>query len=175
MPRVTLSDIGHAYRPIVQLFPSCWYCSARQEDPALDPYALLIEHPDITLVFADLPAGERGRWYPDLHVIMLHEGLTQAERRCTLTHELVHRMRGDSHAEGVEHVRQERSCHNTVARLLIPFPSLLAAMQWGRDPQEIAEELWVDVETLHARIHALSPAESAALTDGLESTLEETA
>lgn len=132
----------------------------------LNPYDLLEEHPDITLVFTRLPGRERGRWYPDLHAIVLAERLTQAERRCTLMHELVHRMRGDNHVDDPHLLgRQERSCHETVARLLIPFDRLQAALQWGRDPQELADELWVDVETLLARIKGLSPVETARLRE----------
>lgn len=136
----------------------------RPETDLLDPYAMLDEHPDLSLVIAALPVGERGRWYPALHVIMISDRLNQAERRCTLTHELVHRMRGDVHvSDDVFHNRQEKSCHQTAARILIPFPTLLAAMQWGRDPQELAEELWVDLETLQARICALSESEGQVL------------
>lgn len=143
------------------------------EDGDINPFDLLREHPDVTLVFVDLPAGERGRWYPDLHVIMIDERLNQAERRCTLMHEIVHRMRGDSHVDGnLEHIRQERTCHETVARLLIPFSRLQAAMQWGRDPQELADELWVDTETLLARVRGLSMAESAALMETEEREAE---
>lgn len=130
----------------------------------MDPYAILAEHNDLSLCITRLPAGERGRWYPDLHVIVIDEGLTQVERRCTLMHELVHRMRGDVHINDDRYLsRQEKSCHLTVARLLIPFSRLYAAMQWGRDPHELAAELWVDVETLHARILSLSESETTRL------------
>lgn len=127
---------------------------------------MLTEHPDLTLCFTKLPEGQRGRWYPDLHTIVLDEGLTQAERRCTLLHELVHRMRGDCHVEDDREMsRQERDCHLTVARLLIPLDRLRAAMRYGRDPDELAEELWVDLETLQARILGLSKDEAAYVRD----------
>jgi Zn-dependent peptidase ImmA (M78 family) len=125
---------------------------------------MLLDHPDISLCITRLPEGERGRWYPRQHVIVLNESLTQAERRCTLMHELVHRMRGDTHVEdNVTASRQEKSCHDSAARLLISFAALRAAMQWGRDPQELADELWVDVETLEARVRGLSESESAVI------------
>jgi Zn-dependent peptidase ImmA (M78 family) len=144
-----------------------------EEGECVDPFELLAQHPDISLGFTRLPRGERGRWYPDLHVILLDERLTQAERRCTLLHELVHRMRGDSHVEDQRELsRQERDCHLTVARLLIPLDRLKAAMQWGRDPQELADELWVDVETLQARVMGLS-AEEAAFVRAVEVEDEE--
>lgn len=155
---------------------SQWLLSGEGAWQAVDPYEVLAQHPDLGMVILPLPPGERGRWYPDLHVIVIDENLTQAERRCTLMHELVHRMRGDNHVtDPTLRRRQEKNCHETVARLLIPLDALQAAMQWGRDPQELADELWVDVETLQARIYGLSPTETALLTDGLDSTLEETA
>ena len=132
----------------------------------MDPYEILEEHPDLTLVVAPLPVGERGRWYPELGVIMISERLNQAERRCTLTHELVHRMRGDEHiSDDLANHRQEKACHRAVARILIPFPTLLAALTYDRDPQELADELWVDLETLQARICSLTPVESASLRE----------
>lgn len=147
----------HVTPTVLPVLSGAW-----EERLRVDPFELLAEHPDITLCFTRLPAGERGRWYPDLHTIVLDERLTQAERRCTLLHELVHRMRGDVHVEDDrEHSRQERDCHLTVARLLIPLEQLKNAMQWGRDPQELADELWVDVETLQARVMGLSAQEAA--------------
>lgn len=132
----------------------------------MDPYEELEQHPDLTLLFHRLPDGQRGRWYAEDHVIVIDDRQTQAERRCTLMHELVHRMRGDVHVEDdALYTKQERSCHETVARLLIPFHLLHAAMQWGSDPYELAEELWVDQETLQARITGLSRAEAEALCD----------
>lgn len=134
------------------------------ETESVDPFALLLEHPDLSLCRTQLPRGERGRWYPDLHVIVIDERLTQAEQRCTLMHELVHRMRGDTHVNDDRMLsRQETACHLTVARLLIPFGALYTAMQWGRDPWELAEELNVDVETLESRVRGLDDRESARL------------
>lgn len=138
------------------------------ETDLVDPFAVLKQHPDLSLCVTRLPDGERGRWYPDLHVIVLDDRLTQAERRVTLLHELVHRMRGDTHIDDDLMLnRRERSCHHTVAQMLIPFATLRAAMSYGREPHELAEELWVDVETLQARIMGLSAVESAALLDDI--------
>lgn len=134
--------------------------------PLMDPYAILAEHPDLTLCFDRLPAGERGRFYTDLNAIVISDRLNQAERRCTLMHELVHRMRGDFHvSDDLAHHRQEKTCHQTAARTLIPFPTLLAAMQWDRDEDELCQELFVDRETLQARICGLTEHEALALRD----------
>jgi len=130
----------------------------------LDPYSFLAEHPDLSMTMAPLPDGERGRWYPDLHVILISDRLSQAERRCTLAHELVHRMRGDLHvADDLMRNRIERSCHLIAARLLIPLPDLVQAMLWSQEPAEVAEQLWVDLETLQTRVETLHPAERGYL------------
>jgi Zn-dependent peptidase ImmA (M78 family) len=132
----------------------------------MDPFALLRDFPEITLLIRRLQDGERGRWYPDEHVIVLDDRLSQAERRCVLMHELVHRTRGDVHLpDNLMTLRQEKSCHESVARALIPFASLRAALQWGRDPQELADELWVDVKTLTVRLSALTPIEASAIQE----------
>lgn len=149
--------------------PDPVFASEPAETDHMDPFAMLREHPDITLLIHRLQEGERGRWYPDAHVIVLDDRLTQAERRCVLMHELVHRSRGDVPCtDTLTGRRQEKSCHEQVARLLIPFPQLLAAMQWGRDPHELADELWVDVKTLRVRIRGLSAAESEAIVSGID-------
>ncbi len=95
--------------------------------------------------------------YPDHDAIVLDKRLTQAEARCTLTHELVHLRRGDTacHDE-IANVKQERRCEDEAARLLIPIERLGAALLWGREPEEIADELWVDLETLKARVAGLT-------------------
>jgi Zn-dependent peptidase ImmA (M78 family) len=150
--------------PTVAQFSGAPASELTDETESVDPFEILAEHNDLSLCRTRLPRGERGRWYPDLHVIVLDDRLTQAEARCTLMHELVHRMRGDVHVnDGRSHNRQEKACHMTVARLLIPFEALFTAMQWGRDPHELAEELFVDEETLRARVLGLSDRETARL------------
>lgn len=142
----------------------------------VDPYAVLLEHPDITLVREDLPRGQRGRWYPQYRVIMVDRGLTAAEERVTVTHELIHALRADEHLPDAWFAgRQEQFCHSTVARLLIPLERLAAALQWGRDEQEYADELGVDVETINARIDGLTDTERAFLQEQVGDALEDTA
>ena len=133
-------------------------------NPSMNPYAFLAEHPDLSMELAPLPPGQRGRWYPDLHVILISNQLTQAERRCTLTHELVHRMRGDLHIDDdLIRNRLERSCHQIAARLLLPLPKLAEVLVWSECPSEAAEALFVDVETLQTRLESLHPAERGFL------------
>ncbi len=125
-----------------------------------NPWRALAHRDFITLIRAHLPAGERGRLYPDHDAIVLDKRLSQAEARCTLTHELVHLRRGDGEcSDPVASGKQERRCEDEAARLLIPLDRLAAALLWGREPEEIADELWVDLDTLKARVASLTQEE----------------
>lgn len=124
--------------------------------------------------------------YPDVHVscryrlpdhlmglqqgrrIWLCSTLTQAERRCTLTHELVHRERGPVPTDPVAAAAEERAVDQIAARRLITLPSLLDGLRWTRDPHQLAEHLWVDLPTLQARIADLDPVEVAKLENRLD-------
>lgn len=99
--------------------------------------------------------------------IWLCRTLTQAERRCTLTHELVHRERGPVPRDPVAAAAEERAVDRIAARRLITLPSLIDGLRWTRDAAQLAEHLWVDVPTLRARIDGLSVAEVADMEDTL--------
>lgn len=98
--------------------------------------------------------------------IWLCRTLTQAERRCTLTHELVHRERGLV-ADPAAAAREERIVDEISARRLITLGSLLDGLRWTRDPHQLADHLWVDVPTLRARMDGLDPVEVAELENRL--------
>lgn len=93
--------------------------------------------------------------------ITLAIGLTQAERRCTLTHELIHHERGQVLEQ--YHDREEAAVERESAKRLIGLEQLGDALAWSNDMGEIADELWVDVPTLQARLTCLHPAERAYL------------
>lgn len=118
-----------------------------------------LEHVTLHLA-ADLPAGVRG--VTDGHsTIWLRDTLSQTERRCTLTHELVHlrhRHRGHQDEEVEEQVRRE------VAHLLLPDVHHLAkVLHYSHDAYEAAHELWVTADVLHTRLAHLHPAERGAV------------
>jgi hypothetical protein len=129
------------------------------------PWRRLRELAHITLHSADLPDGALG--YTDCTTtIVLTTGLTQAERRCTLDHELVHIERGP--APHWLEAREERTVNEITARRMIPFDALADAMVWSFDDHELAEELWVDVDTVRNRLAALTDEESAELNRRLD-------
>jgi hypothetical protein len=100
--------------------------------------------------------------------IWLSRGMTQAERRCTLTHELVHRERGPVPRDPAEAAREERIVDEIAARRLITVPALADGLAWTRHPRELAEHLWVDEPTLQTRMATLDPVEVAQLEHRLE-------
>lgn len=131
----------------------------------MHPWHLLRDtHPDVLVVHTDaLPDGVLGA--TDGHVIWLDRDQTQAERRCTLLHEITHIERG--HA-GCQDPRTEAAVEAETARLLIRLEALGEALAWSRWEDEVADELWVDTATLRARVASLTDAERAYLARRLE-------
>jgi hypothetical protein len=133
-----------------------------------DPYSLLAGMPHLTLEVTRLPDDEMGRWIPSRQTIVLDDRLDQAERRCTLVHEMVHHISGDILGLTPELVvMQERMCRERTARLLITITALADAMLWSEHAAEIADQLWVDEPTLWDRLEHLTPEEHAFLSERL--------
>ena len=87
--------------------------------------------------------------------------LDQVERRCTLTHELIHIER--QHIGCQPEVIEER-VRAEAARRLIPIDALAAALSWSTSPLEVAEELWVTPTVLEDRLASLSDSDAAILS-----------
>lgn len=121
------------------------------------PWRALRGLPHITLRWA--VAEERGSF--DGHTITLHPLLTQAERRSTLAHELVHLERGPAppHLAG----REELLVEEIAARRLVDLDDLADAIVWhdGHAHDDMADDLWVDRAILLARIRTLTEEERA--------------
>lgn len=101
-------------------------------------------------------------------VIVLHPDQSQVQRRCTLAHELAHIDLG--HRDGCTDA-DERAAQVLAARRLIALDALLDAFRWADHLEEIADCLWVDLDTLQCRLDTLSDHERQALVD-LYVTLE---
>ena len=124
---------------------------------------------DWTLRHDCLPAGMCGRTDFATRTITLDSRLLQAERRCTIAHEMEHVARGPVPVDPLLAAREEESIDRAVARRLIPLARLGEALAWSVSLAEAADELWVDVPTLQARLRSLCPAELAYLATRLES------
>lgn len=105
--------------------------------------------------------GKRGRCRHSTQTISLRDDLGQADRRSALLHEIEHLAGGPAVRGYVG--QDERQVSQRAARWLIPFDNLARAMVWANDDYELAEELWVDVFTVRARLDGLDAAESAEL------------
>lgn len=130
------------------------------------PWRTLAEHYPHIAVSCDhvLPRGVAGLIKGN--TIWLCKSLTQAERRSTLTHELIHVDRGI--APVIHRAREEHYVDVLAARRLIPLPALLRGLQWTNDDYELAEELWTDVHTVRVRRQTLTTAERDWLADRVE-------
>jgi hypothetical protein len=116
-----------------------------------------------------LPDDAMGWWDPDGATVYIDSRCTQAERRSTLAHELVHAERGDEPcATGWHEHKQERAVDAEAARRLIPLGDLVDALLWSRDEHELAWELWVDVAMVRARLQSLTPNEVQDIEERLE-------
>lgn len=123
------------------------------------PWRALRDLTHVRLVWRDLPEGRLGECDHDEQVITLTTGMLQAERRATLTHELVHLARGP--VAWWLRAREERLVDAEAARLLISTEQLADGLAWALDEHELADELWVDVATVRARLCSLTGAETA--------------
>lgn len=112
--------------------------------------------------------GLLGAYDPDTGIIWISHGLTQAERRSTLAHELAHAERGDEACCTPWHeAKQERVVDEVAARALISLDRLAEALRWAVDERELAEELWVDTDTVRTRLDRLSVVERDYIEDRL--------
>lgn len=123
---------------------------------------------DWTLTWAALPARIMGLTCWTDQTVTLDRTLLQAERRCTIAHEVEHIRRGPVPAEPVLAAREEAAVEQAVARRLITIRALGEALAWSQHPAVVADELWVDEDTLRVRLEHLHPAERAYLKRRLE-------
>ena len=94
---------------------------------AYDPWTHMAMFPGAMLHYADLPGGEWGLTEFAPRVITLTHGLSAAEARSTLAHELVHLERGPLPARAPRRVREveETVCDTIAALRLIPAARLV--------------------------------------------------
>ena len=103
---------------------------------------------------ADLPPPYRA--VTDGRDIWMSSKLLQVERRCTLTHELVHMDLG--HADCQDEAVEAR-VRRVTARRLLSAHQLVPVAQWTQSVEEAADELWVTPEVLRDFMASLSPVE----------------
>lgn len=121
--------------------------------------------PHVTLEFHD--GGPRGKVSHSRQVISLRNGMTPAERRDALLHELIHLERGQ--VTGGMKAKEEEQVRRQTARTALPDISAIAeALAWATCAHEAAEELGVSVPVLSKRLAHLHPAEHGRLMARLD-------
>jgi hypothetical protein len=63
---------------------------------------------------------------------------------------------------------KRRSCPLWPPAGSFALPDLIAALRWTREPAELADALWVDQDTVRARMSNLDPIEVAQLENELD-------
>lgn len=111
----------------------------------------------MTITFKRMADGRRGCLRGDR--VAINTADDQAQRRCTLAHELVHDERRIFPADRVLRAREELRVERIAARRLIALEQLVDVLCWTRRTEEVAEELWVDVPMLVALAQSLTDRE----------------
>lgn len=118
----------------------------------------------VHVVIEDMDDEMCGWWDADSRTIHLARGITQRQRRATLAHEVEHASHDDRPLlDAVLHARRERATDAAAARRLITVPLLIEALRWTGNARELADELWVDVPTVHMRLACLTDREKARI------------
>ncbi|WP_426243775.1 hypothetical protein [Nocardioides sp. LHG3406-4] len=96
-------------------------------------------------------------------LITLRTGMSFEERRCTITHEVEHVLRGP--VSRCRELREEYAVDLRCGRLLLPSVRTLAdSLIWHHgDLEAVSEEMWVDPWTLESRLGSLRPLERGYL------------
>jgi hypothetical protein len=145
-------------------------CHAVRSLLPYDPWADLRQNwPDVKVVIEPMTGDLLGEVRDDGRLIALRADTSAAQRRCTLTHELVHLERGILDC-GPWLQREEDLVHAEASRRLIPLDSLAAGIRelgGADDPAALAHWLDVDSETLAVRFSRMSTAERRMLRRAL--------
>ena len=124
------------------------------------PWRRLREAAHVTLAWHD--GGPMGRTHFASATISLRRGLSWAERRCTVAHELLHVERGPVPLTLAG--REEERVRRETARVMLPDVKAVGeALAWAHSEAEAADELGVDVAVLRYRLRHLHPAERGYL------------
>ena len=119
-----------------------------------DPWRVLRSQPHIRVEFGVLE-GRSGETN-GVDLIRLDSRLLQVERRCTLTHELVHVA---SVHRGCQPLGVELGVRRRAAVLLIGVQDLARELGWARSRHDLAQELCVTERVLEDRLLWLTESE----------------
>lgn len=112
---------------------------------------------------SDLPHDVYGYTHFASRTIVMRKGMSFAERRCTIAHEVEHVQRGRFSRCSI--LREEADVDRRVSRLLLPDIATVAdalIFHHGRH-DDAADELWVDPWTLEVRLGSLDATDASYL------------
>lgn len=124
-------------------------------------------HPDVAVHETELPPGYMGCTDHARRVIWLDSRLTCAEQRATLAHEIGH-LELDTVHDGEVAMAAEAVVDAWAARKLISAADLVSAFRCCPHLADIAEELWVDLDTVRARLGCLTDDEHDMVIRAIE-------
>ncbi len=132
----------------------------------------------VTFSVEPTPGDKPAWWSPASSHILMRPGLSQAERRCYMAHELAHRDLNHSGEcrwrDGQRQTRrQEIAADQLAARRLITREALVAALCWSDDREEVAEALWVTVHMLECRLEHMFGGERVVIATELRRRMTE--
>lgn len=119
------------------------------------PWRALRKRAHIRVSWVRMPVGELARTN-GVDLIWMDQDLLQVERRCTLTHELIHIEQGHTRCQTP---KVERRVRAETARRLITMDALCSSMRWALSFEELADELWVTPRVLSDRVLNFTPEE----------------
>lgn len=127
--------------------------------------------PTWRLRWAELPADTYGFTDWRSRTITLATGMSFEERRCTITHEVEHVLRGP--ASSCRRLAEEAEVDRISARLLLPdLRDVADALVFHHGQHDLAaEELWVDPWMLEVRLSTLRGLERGYLDRRLEDVI----
>lgn len=131
------------------------------------PWRRLRDMTDWALAWGRLPGALQGRTDWATHTITLDPCLLQEERRCAIAHELEHIRHGPAVDDPVLAAREDHKVETAAAVRLVDMPHLIRALQWSDRLDEVADECWVDVGTLRARLASLTESERSDIITAL--------
>lgn len=112
-------------------------------------------YPDVRVIETELAWRVLGCHDAGRRIIWLDDRLTAAEQRCTLAYQVGHLELGPFDPD----VGDDGMVDDWASRLLIPFDDLLQSCRRFEALADVAQELWVDVSMLKARLRGLTDAE----------------
>ncbi len=133
------------------------------------PWRTLSRLDDVVVCWRSHLPGRKHAATDGRNTIWILTGLTQAQRRCALQHELVHL---ENRHTTCQDARTELLVRREAARRLITTSAFFDTGIWARSLHEWAEDLWVTVPVLLDRINHLSPTEQLIALDYINAARE---